>query len=306
MFAKKYQTALQNCIAIIVLFSMLLSSVQPVFAQDATPETPTPTETGQVPTEEVITEVPTDEPTASPTETGQVPTEEATESPTEEITETPTEVPTEVLIPTEVVTETPVVDITPPTGTITTPVAGTVNASPLQISVDAIDTESGVAKVEFYVSTTIPAVDWTLIGAVMTAPYEYAWDWSSFADGDVLLSATVYDLAGNSTMVSNPVQVTLEHTLSAQSFTNDDMADAIEIVMGTEYTQDTIGNTLELGEPLDYCNDDSSGSVWYKFTPSASGIFTFNTDGTDYNHAVSIFKASDKSLATCVREPSGD
>lgn len=87
MFAKKYQTALQNCIAIIVLFSMLLSSVQPVFAQDATPETPTPTETGQVPTEEVITEVPTVEPTASPTETGQVPTEEATENPTEEITE---------------------------------------------------------------------------------------------------------------------------------------------------------------------------------------------------------------------------
>ncbi len=81
------------------------------------------------------------------------------------------------------------------------------------------------------------------------------------------------------------------------------MVDATEIVMGTEYTQETTGNTLEVEEPLAYCNDDSSGSVWYKFTPTTSGIFTFNTDGTDYNHAVSIFKASDLSLATCVREP---
>ncbi len=184
---KNHQTVFQNFVAIIVLFSMLLSSVQPVFAQDATPETPVPTETGQVPTEEVITEVPTDEPTTAPTE-------EATESPTEAVTETPTEVPTEVLIPTEVVTETPVLDVTPPAGTITVPLAGTFTASPLLINVEANDTESGVAKVEFYASTVIPAVDWTLIGVVETAPYSFAWDWSAYEDGDVLLSATVYDL----------------------------------------------------------------------------------------------------------------
>ena len=153
--------------------------------------------------------------------------------------------------PTEVVTETPAVDVIAPTGSITSPLAGTVSKSPLVISVDASDTESGVAKVEFYVSTAIPAVEWTLIGTVMTAPYEYAWDWSAFADGDVLLSATVYDVAGNSAVVSNPVQVTLEHRLSAQDIpANDDMANAIEIVMGNEYTLDTTGNTLEAGEPL--------------------------------------------------------
>ena len=113
-------------------------------------------------------------------------------------------------------------------------------------------------------------------------------------------ASATYDSGGWQGLVTGSKDFTV---LEKLVIPNDNMADATEIVMGTEYTQETTGNTLEVEEPLAYCNDDSSGSVWYKFTPTTSGIFTFNTDGTDYNHAVSIFKASDLSLATCVREP---
>ena len=87
------------------------------------------------------------------------------------------------------------VDSTAPTASITFPPTGTSLRGAVTITADALDTESGVAKVEFYHSSINP----TLIGEDATSPYSMDWDTTSVSDGSHNIYIKAYDNVGNST-----------------------------------------------------------------------------------------------------------
>ncbi len=63
--------------------------------------------------------------------------------------------------------------------------------------------------------------------------------------------------------------------------------------------QETGENTIEAGEPDNLCTRRSYGSVWYKFTPATTGVYTFNTIGTNYEHSIAVYQGSDMNFEAC-------
>lgn len=93
-------------------------------------------------------------------------------------------------------------DTTAPTvSTVTVPAGSTLNRV-VTLSATANDT-GGIAEVRFL-------VDGAVIGSDTTAPYEFAWDTSTVADGDYMLAAEAQDTAGN-TAQSAAVAVTIDN-----------------------------------------------------------------------------------------------
>ena len=83
-------------------------------------------------------------------------------------------------------------DTTAPTVSLSAPAAGAiVSGSSVAISATASD-NVGVAKVEFFVGSTI-------IGTDTTSPYAITWDSTSVADGSVSITAKATDVSGNAT-----------------------------------------------------------------------------------------------------------
>ncbi len=93
----------------------------------------------------------------------------------------------------------PPADTTPPTAAIASPTGGTV-AGTVNVSVNASDNVA-VVRVELRVNGTLVATD-------AAAPWQFAWNSASVANGTVSLTAAAYDAAGN-TKVSAPVVVTV-------------------------------------------------------------------------------------------------
>jgi len=96
-------------------------------------------------------------------------------------------------------------DITPPVVTMLYPPAGatfSVSTHPsINVVVDASD-ESGIDRAEFY-------VDGNLMETDNQAPYEYTWDLTGYADGNLhTVYVKVYDTAGNFNAVMNVVTIT--------------------------------------------------------------------------------------------------
>jgi subtilisin family serine protease len=86
-----------------------------------------------------------------------------------------------------------VTDTTPPAVSITSPAGGTTYTSAQTITLTASASDNiGVAKVEFYDTGTLKGTD-------TTAPYRYAWSFTSAADGAHDWTARAYDAAGNVT-----------------------------------------------------------------------------------------------------------
>ena len=95
------------------------------------------------------------------------------------------------------------VDNTPPTVSILTLVASNaVVSGNVSVAVDASD-DTGVTKVVLYVN------DQT-VGTDNTAPFEFNWDSTQVADGDVTMTARAYDAANNSS-VSAGVTVAVDN-----------------------------------------------------------------------------------------------
>ncbi len=89
-----------------------------------------------------------------------------------------------------VATSTPPSDITPPTASISSPLANaTLSGSASAISVSASD-NIGVTKVELY-------VDGSLAGTDTSAPYAFSLNTTVYSNGSHTLSAKAYDAAGN-------------------------------------------------------------------------------------------------------------
>jgi len=108
----------------------------------------------------------------------------ATPTPTPTSTPTPTPVP-----PTPTPTSTP--DLTPPIVTITYPVNGGIVARNKTTTITATATDNiGVAKVAFYVNSTLKCSD-------TTTPFTCTWFVPAKKGANYTLSAKAYDLAGN-------------------------------------------------------------------------------------------------------------
>ncbi len=85
----------------------------------------------------------------------------------------------------------PSVDTTPPQVNLTAPAAGSTVGGTVAVSADATDTGSGVARVEFYIDTTLVAVD-------SAAPYSTQWNTALYVEGQHTVRAVAYDGRGNS------------------------------------------------------------------------------------------------------------
>jgi subtilisin family serine protease len=97
-------------------------------------------------------------------------------------------------------------DTTPPTVTVTTPVAGgTVNGM-MVIQASAAD-DVGLARVEIYAGMT-------LLAAPTAPPFQATWDTTTFADGALTISAIAYDTSGNTT-TSTAVPITVANVPNA-------------------------------------------------------------------------------------------
>lgn len=95
------------------------------------------------------------------------------------------------------------VDLTAPTVNLTTPAAQSFLSGSVDLAATAADA-NGVDHVDF-------KVDGTRVTSDSTAPYGYAWDSTSVADGSHVITAVAVDTAGNTT-TSNPVTVTTGNT----------------------------------------------------------------------------------------------
>ncbi|MFX1342317.1 MAG: Loki-CTERM sorting domain-containing protein, partial [Promethearchaeota archaeon] len=83
-----------------------------------------------------------------------------------------------------------VADLTDPDVSIDHPSTGTEVIGTVDIDVSATDEASGMDRVEF-------SVDGSMVSSDSSAPYSYAWDSTSVADGSVTITVTAYDNDGN-------------------------------------------------------------------------------------------------------------
>src|SRR5437764_10211696 len=90
-------------------------------------------------------------------------------------------------------------DTTPPTVSITSPVAGSTVSGIVAVAVSAAD-NVGVTRVELRANTA-------LVGTKTTSPYQFNWDSAAVANGAVTLMASAFDAAGNTASATANVNV---------------------------------------------------------------------------------------------------
>ena len=92
-------------------------------------------------------------------------------------------------------------DVTPPTGAMTSPTAGSHQRGPVvTLGADASDASSGIRKVEFYVwsADAWSNSTWILAGTDTSAPYQVGWDISNLPTSSyAYITLIAYDNAGN-------------------------------------------------------------------------------------------------------------
>ena len=98
-----------------------------------------------------------------------------------------------------------VVDTTPPTVAITAPTAGATVTGTINVTVNASDTQSGVAGIQLFVD----GLTWGT-GAV-TSPFNFSVKTAQFANGTHTLVAQAWD-AANNYATSSPVTVTFNNS----------------------------------------------------------------------------------------------
>jgi hypothetical protein len=77
--------------------------------------------------------------------------------------------------------------------------------------------------------------------------------------------------------------------------TNDDLANAIDISGALPFTdmQNTVGATLEGGEPTPSCVLSDNSSVWYKITPETDMTLHLDTVASNYDTVLSVWADAD-------------
>lgn len=84
------------------------------------------------------------------------------------------------------------------------------------------------------------------------------------------------------------------------SVANDDFASAATVgALPYETGVENAGATLQLGEPQSQCGTVTN-TLWYSFTPSASGRFLADTMGADFNTILAVYEGSGLSSLTLI------
>lgn len=107
-------------------------------------------------------------------------------------------------------------DITPPSVSVSSPVANATVSGTTTITAAATD-NIGVAKVELY-------IDGQLVGTDVAAPYSFVWDTSGYANGSHAITTKAYDAVGNNT-ASLAVNVTVNNVVPSDLKPGDVNAD---------------------------------------------------------------------------------
>jgi hypothetical protein len=104
---------------------------------------------------------------------------------------------------------------------------------------------------------------------------------------------------------ASSLRLSLQETAPLPPVANDDF-DAATVITSTPYsdTIDASGATPAADDPVDCYG--THGSVWYAFTPSASGTVDVSTAGSDYDTALGVYEGSRGSLAQVACENDSD
>ena len=219
------------------------------------------------------------------------------------------------------------VDTTAPTSSITSPLNGAYIRGTVTINATANDTESGVAKVEFWHSSPVPGVK---IGEDTSSPYSISWDTTSITDGSHSLWVDAYDNANNHA-VSALVSVTVDNTLPTLHLpstitseatgsngavityeaTADDMAPANPTVTCTPASGSTfpLGNTTVNCSATDTAGNTANGNFQVVIqdttapTITAPADQTFEATGPLTDPALSYPGIFVKATATDIADP---
>jgi hypothetical protein len=95
--------------------------------------------------------------------------------------------------------------------------------------------------------------------------------------------------------------------LSASSGVPNDNRANVTTIGTLPYTQSigTVGATVESDEPVSTCGSSSDGaSVWYKYTPTVTGIYVVDSLSSNYNTVLAVYK-SDLSQVNCNNDDPG-
>jgi len=145
------------------------------------------------------------------------------------------------------------VDGTPPSVSVTAPSAGLV-AGTVSLSASASD-NVGIDHVDFL-------VDGNVVGTVNSAPYTFAWNSATVADGSHAITARAVDLAGNPA-TSSPVTVTVTNNNLLQNA-------SLESASGSTPTCWLLGGY------------GTSTFTWTRTTDAHSGSYAENLNITSY------------------------
>jgi hypothetical protein len=165
-------------------------------------------------------------------------------------------------------------DVTPPTVTLTSPAAGSVQRGLITLSADASDDSGVVARVEFWDGGVLLGID-------DEAPYAMSWDLASVPGGPHTLSVQAYDAAGNqgssslSFTVYQPGTASYDSTFQApRCGTVDVLCDSGSLLNGRA----SLGPESNAPNTVDTCTDGASGS--YHFDESLDRLKVSTTDGS--------------------------
>ena len=153
---------------------------------------------------------------------------------------------------------------TPPTVSLTSPLAGATFTAPATITLAANATDSnGIAKVEFYQGTQ-------LLGTSTSPPY--GGTWANVPGGTYTLTAKAYDVLG-AAATSAPVSVTVSGASSGGGTS--------ATFAGVDATTQGSWHGVYGAQGYTVVGDSASLPTWATVTPAGQGLFQFAASTTD-------------------------
>jgi hypothetical protein len=112
-------------------------------------------------------------------------------------------------------------------------------------------------------------------------------------------------LTGNGTPITDPrngVTTPLLNLLAAVGIPgNDNLANATAITgLSGSVTGNNANATLQPGEPTSIAGKSGGNSVWFSFTPANTMQVSLNTDGSDFNTLLGVYRGNSVSSLTSV------
>jgi hypothetical protein len=181
------------------------------------------------------------------------------------------------------VRETP--DVVAPTTTITSPTNSATLIGTTTISASATDAV-GVTHVDLFINSVFT-------GTQSSAPYEFVWDTTTYANGSYTLEAVAHDAAGNHA-TSSPIKVTLDNpiipppdttapTVTITSPSDTAIVSGTGVLLSATATDDTAVTSVEFklnGTPLADITVSPYEYTWDSTTVS-NGIYTIDAVARD-------------------------